>query len=238
MNSKGRIAKMKTPGELDEDAEDPNPMSDDSSSTTLTVQTRPESTSPPCTRMRYGTTAILFHWSIAALVLADFGLALSFSRFNPGDAWYFRFAYRRHLSMGMAVLALSVSCVVWRLLHRSKYPLLPGNMHALTRVLAKATHALLYAFIVAVPLTGWVILSARKTAAAMFGRFDWPNIAYLADMRHDQRVRINDYFLPIHTTLSYIGMSLVVLHISAALYHHFWRRDEVLMRMLPDGRSR
>jgi cytochrome b561 len=187
--------------------------------------------------MRYGSTAILFHWSIAALVLADFCLALSFGWFNPGDAWYFRSAYRMHMSMGMAVLALSVSCVVWRLLHRDKYPLPPGNMHALMRVLAKTTHALLYAFIVAVPLTGWAILSARKTAAAMFGRLQWPNIAYLAEMTRDQRVRVNDFFLPIHTTLSYIGMSFVVLHISAALYHHFWRRDEVLMRMLPGRRS-
>jgi cytochrome b561 len=188
--------------------------------------------------MRYRTPAILLHWSIAALVLADFGLALSFTWFNPGDAWYFRSAYRLHMSLGMAVLALSLACVVWRLLHRNEYPVLPSEMHPLTRVLAKAAHALLYAFIVVVPMTGWVILSARKTAAAMFGRFDWPTIAYLADKTRDQRVQINDYFLPIHSMLAYIGMSLVALHVSAALYHHFWRRDEVLIRMLPRMRAR
>jgi cytochrome b561 len=188
--------------------------------------------------MRYRTSAILLHWSIAALVLADFGLALSFTWFNPGDAWYFRSAYRLHMSLGMAVLALSLACVVWRLLHRNQYPVLPSEMHPLTRVLAKVAHALLYAFIVVVPVTGWVILSARKTAAAMFGRIDWPTIAYLADQTRDQRVQINDYFLPIHSMLAYIGMSLVALHISAALYHHFWRRDEVLIRMLPRMRAR
>jgi cytochrome b561 len=188
-------------------------------------------------RMRYGTAAILLHWSIAALVVADFGLALSFSRFNPGDAWYFRSAYRMHMSVGMAALALSVSCVVWRLKHWDKYPPLPGNMRPMTRVLAKAVHTLLYAFILAVPMTGWIILSARKTAAAMFGGLHWPNIAYLADLTHDQRVQINDYWLPIHAMLAYVGMSIVALHISAALYHHLWRRDEVLTRMLPRRRA-
>jgi cytochrome b561 len=213
-------------GNLDQDAVGAKSMSDASSS----------AKSPQNSPLRYSPIAMLFHWSIAALVLVDFALALSFSRFNPGDAWYFRYSYRMHMSMGMAVLALSVLCVVWRLLH--KYPPLPPNMHAVTRALAKGAHALLYLFIVAVPVTGWVILSTRKSPAALFGKFNWPNIAYLAEMTYDERARINDLYLPIHAMLAYIGIGLVGVHTLAALYHHFWRRDEVLMRMLPGIRIR
>jgi cytochrome b561 len=185
---------------------------------------------------RYSRTAMLLHWSIAALILVEFAFALSFTQFNPGDVWYFRAAYRMHMSAGMALFALSVSCVVWRLLHT--YPSLPRDMHWVTRLLATIAHVMLYVFIVAVPLTGWLILSARKAPAAMLGQIHWPNIAYLAHMGYDQRVSINDFLLPIHAKLSYIGLGLVGLHVSAALYHHFWRRDEVLVRMLPGLRSR
>jgi cytochrome b561 len=185
---------------------------------------------------RYPPIAMLFHWSIAALVLVDFVTALSFTRFNPGDIWYFRAAYRMHMSAGMALLALSVACVVWRLLHT--YPPLPRDMHAVTRALAKSAHALLYVFIVGVPMVGWAILSVRRGPAAILGQLNWPNIAYLARATHDQRVYINDVLVPIHAKLAYIGMGLVGLHIAAALYHHLFRHDGVLMRMLPRRMSR
>jgi cytochrome b561 len=174
---------------------------------------------------------MLLHWSIATLILVDFAFALSFSRFNPGDAWYFRAAYRLHMSVGMPLLALSALCIVWRLSHT--YPALPRGMHAVTRVLAKLAHTLLYLFMVAVPLSGWAILSLRSTPAGIFGKLSWPNIAYLAHLTREQRERLNDLLLPIHSALSYIGISLVGLHVAASLYHHFWRGDDVLKRMLP-----
>jgi cytochrome b561 len=186
--------------------------------------------------LHYSRAAMLFHWSIAALIFVEFALGLSFSRFNPGDAWYFHAAYRLHMSAGMPLLVLGASSVVWRLSHI--YPALPPGMHAATRVLAKLAHTLLYLFIVTVPLSGWAILSARKAPVGIFGKLSWPNIAYLAQMAHEQRARIHDLLLPIHSKLSYIGITLVGLHIAAALYHHFWRGDEVLMRMLPRIRAR
>jgi cytochrome b561 len=185
---------------------------------------------------RYDRTAMMFHWLIAGLILIDFAFALSFSRFNPGDVLYFSFAYRMHMSAGLVVLALSVLRVVWRLLH--KYPPLPQTMSSVTRVLARIAHALLYLFIIAIPVSGWVILSVRKNPAALFGQLNWPNIAYLEQMTREQRVRYYDFFLPAHIRWSYIGMSLVGLHILAALYHHFYRHDDVLMRMWPGRRTR
>jgi cytochrome b561 len=204
-------------------------MSEDTTSTQ-------EAQRPERLPLHYSRAAMLFHWSIAGLILIEFAFALSFTRFNPGETWYFRAAYRMHMSAGMPLLVLSVSCVVWRLLHT--YPPLPRDMHTVTRALAKIAHTLLYVFIVAVPVTGWAILSARNSPVGIFGKLNWPNIAYLAHMTGDQRVRFHDLLLPIHAKLSYIGISLVALHVAAALYHHFWRGDDVLMRMLPGMGSR
>jgi cytochrome b561 len=179
---------------------------------------------------------MLFHWSIAALVLFELTSALSFGHFNPGDAAYFHAAYRMHMSGGMALLALSLLCVAWRLPHA--YPRLPQGMHAVTRVLAKVAHLLLYVFIIAVPVTGWVILSVRNAHTVIVGELGLPNIGFLAQMTYEQRVGLNDVLLPIHSTVSYAGLGLVGLHVTASLYHHFWRGDRVLLRMLPRIRTR
>lgn len=180
---------------------------------------------------RYDAVAMSFHWSIALLILVDFGLALSFSKFDPGDLLYFKLAYPLHMSVGMAVLVLSVLRLLWRLMHR--IPPLPQEMRLASRLLAKATHWLLYFFMLAAPLTGWAVLSVRNKPPIFFGDYHWPNLPYLADMSREQRGAIHQVMLPGHIELSYIAMSFVALHILAALYHHYFRRDDVLLRMLP-----
>jgi cytochrome b561 len=181
--------------------------------------------------LRYGAVAMLLHWVIAALILLDFALALSFSQFNPGDALYLPSAYRLHMSTGLAVLALSVLRVLWRLMHR--YPALPADMHVATRLLARLSHWMLYGFMLVASLTGWLVLSLRRQPTSMFGLFTWPDLSWLAVMPHERRLSYHDVLLPLHTWISYAGIALVGLHVSAALYHHFYRRDNVLRRMLP-----
>jgi cytochrome b561 len=90
------------------------------------------------------------------------------------------------------------------------------------------------------PLTGWLVLSLRHQATSVFGlfRWAWPTVPAIARMSHAERQLWHDQFLPLHIRLSYAGMSLVALHIAAALYHHFARRDDVLIRMLPRNSDR
>ena len=172
------------------------------------------------------------HWAIALLILADFAFAMSFSQFNPGDALYLPSAYALHMSTGACVLVLSVARLAWRLTHR--LPPAP-DMGRVLSVLARGTHFLLYVFMIVAPLTGWLVLSLRHQHTSVFGLFSWawPTLPAIATMAHAERQLYHDLLLPLHTRLSYLGMSLVALHVAAALYHHFWRRDEVLTRMLP-----
>jgi cytochrome b561 len=185
---------------------------------------------------RYSRTAMLFHWSIATLVLFEFGSALSFSRFDPGHIGYFRAAYGLHMSAGMALLALSLSSSVWRLSHTC--PPLPHDVHRAMRSLAKIVLSLLRVFILVVPLIGWAILSARNAHVRILGNLHWPNITYFSHMTYEHRFSFNDFLLELHAKLSYLGMSLVALHVAASLYHHFYRGDEVLLRMLPRIKTR
>jgi len=186
---------------------------------------------------RYDAVAMSLHWLIAVLILFDFALAMSFSRFNPGDALYVPATYDLHMAVGLCVLILSVARVIWRLMHRP--PALPDMARPL-RWLARASHFLLYLFIVVAPATGWLVLSLRHRATSVFGlfRWAWPSLPALAAMPRPDRVFWHDQLLRLHIDMSYVGMSLVALHVSAALYHHFSRRDDVLTRMLPRRRNR
>ena len=181
---------------------------------------------------RYDSVAMTLHWVIALLLLLDFALAMSFGRFNPGDSLYFRSAYELHTSVGLCVLLLSVGRVAWRLTHR--HPPLP-HMALPLRVVARASHLLLYVFMVTAPLSGWFVLSLRHQVTSVFGlfRWAWPTLPAIATMARPERQSWHDQLLPLHTRLSYLGMCLVAAHVVAALYHHFARRDDVLLRMLP-----
>jgi cytochrome b561 len=181
--------------------------------------------------VHYGRVAMLLHWYIAALVSFEFISAASFRLFNPGDLGYLHSAYRLHMSAGMSLLALSVCSVVWRLFHA--YPSLPNDMSLRTRILAKGAHVLLYVFIFAASLIGWLILSSRQSQAGLFGCFRWPEITSVSELGYPQRVHLNDTLMPFHSIVAYAGLCLVALHVSAALYHHFWRGDQILTRMLP-----
>lgn len=189
----------------------------------------------PTAVTRYDSVAIVLHWAIALLILADFALAQSFARFNPGDTLYLTSAYDLHMAVGLCVMLLSMARVAWRFTHRR--PPLP-EMAILLRVLARVSHALLYAFMLAVPLSGWLVLSVRHQATSVFGvfRWAWP-LPVIDSMSHPTRVTLHDALLPAHIWMSYAGMCLVGVHVLAALYHHLARRDEVLKRMLPRRRG-
>jgi cytochrome b561 len=181
---------------------------------------------------RYDAVAMSLHWVIALLILLDFALAMSFSRFDPGDALYLLSAYDLHMAVGMCVLILSVARVIWRLTHRR--PPLP-DMALPLRWLARTSHFLLYVFMVVAPVSGWLVLSLRHRATSVFGlfRWAWPSLPAIAHMARPERVFWHDQLLPLHIQISYVGMCLVALHVTAALYHHVGRREEVLVRMLP-----
>ncbi|MBS0275611.1 MAG: cytochrome b [Proteobacteria bacterium] len=184
------------------------------------------------TRTRYGTVAMTMHWIIAALVLTNIYLGLSFEYYPKGDPTLFK-VVQIHKSIGLTVLVLSVLRLLWRLVN--PVPPLPASMNAPLKFLARATHYLFYFLIIAIPLSGWLMVSTSRLGlpTSYFGLFDWPNVGFIANMPLNQRRLWHEPLETTHMLLAWSAIVLVAIHVAGALYHQFVTRDDVLKRMLP-----
>ncbi|WP_235512467.1 cytochrome b [Sphingomonas sp. Leaf17] len=173
---------------------------------------------------RYSHVAIAFHWTIAVLVIANLAIGLLHESLLSGLAG----AMGLHKSIGLTVLVLTAGRVVWRLAHRP--PPLPAALSAIERGIAHLTHWVLYALLIVMPVTGWMMVSgAQRRGLDWFGLFDVPYLPIapnLSGVGHEA-----------HEVLGWLMLALVGLHVAAALRHHFILRDGVLSRMMPARRQ-
>jgi cytochrome b561 len=175
---------------------------------------------------RYSAVAQGFHWIIAALIVVQFTLAWMADDLPLGARKLALLA--RHKSFGMTILMLAVLRLLWRLFNRP--PALPAGMSGIERQLARATHALFYALLFVMPLTGWMMSSAKNYSVSWFDLFTWPNLIAPSEAAFD-------LLRTTHDTLSWLLFTMAILHVLAALKHHFWNKDDVLRRMLPFTKS-
>lgn len=188
---------------------------------------------------RYHGVAIAFHWTIAGLILIQLPLgwwmAEALAEKSAPRLLIFE-AFQIHKSIGLTVLVLSALRVLWRLAHPP--PPLPPAMPRWQRAAARLSHGLLYALILALPLSGWAMVSASVSGVPTFwfGLFQWPHLPVLSDL--PDKKPVEDAFEELHEALGYVAAALLALHVLAALKHHFRDRDDVLLRMLPGSKAR
>jgi cytochrome b561 len=175
---------------------------------------------------RYTVVAQSLHWIIAALIVTQFALAWMADDLPLGMHKLALLA--RHKSFGMTVLMLAVVRVAWRVANPP--PALPAGMTPVEHALAKVTHAAFYVLLFAMPLTGWMMSSAKNYSVSWFGLFTWPDLIGQSEAAFGFLKSTHDY-------LSDALFAIVVLHVLAALKHHFWNKDDVLLRMLPFTKS-
>lgn len=175
---------------------------------------------------RWGPVSQALHWLVVALVLmlAIVGLNLDGLPKTPKYFWVFTM----HKSIGITVLALVLLRIGWRLYAGAPVPV-AGTPPWQARI-AATTHVLLYALLLAMPLSGWLYDSASGLRPfRWFGMVAVPKLAApgkaLADNARDA-----------HEWLFWVLVALVVLHVAAALHHHLFRSDPTLSRMLPAKR--
>lgn len=178
--------------------------------------------SAPVAGTRYGSIAIGLHWLIAVAIIGSFSLGFYMSDL-PLSPQKLKF-YSWHKWAGVSIFLFVLVRLLWRLSHRP--PELPDSIPAWQRKVAAATHGLLYLLMVVVPITGWLMSSAKGFQTVYFGVLPLPDL--LA-----KNAELGDQLQQVHEWLNYSMAALVVAHIGAALKHHFIDRDEVLVRMLP-----
>ena len=159
---------------------------------------------------------------MAALIFAQIALGLAAAGWRLSPTKLDLFVW--HKSTGILILALLALRLLWRLSHRA--PALPREMLPWERAAAHLSHFLLYALMIALPLTGWVISSASAVPFRIFWAIPLPAI-----VAPDKALA--DLFATIHGWLAALLALVLAAHIGAALRHHYVKRDMVLARMLP-----
>lgn len=176
------------------------------------------------TAQRWGAVSQAFHWAIVVMILAQYALTSIAEDLPAGVAKLGTLA--QHKSVGITILALAILRMAWRRLNKPSPPL-PADLKRYERFLAHLTHHGLYFLLVALPLSGWMMSSAKHYPVSWFG-LGRP----LPDL-----VPANETLFGVlketHELLSTALIAVAALHALAALHHHFVRKDSILRRMLP-----
>ena len=174
------------------------------------------------TEAGWGALVRAFHWLNAALILAQGVIGLSMVQMGLSPAKVRVFAL--HKSIGLTILALMLLRIAWRF--TEKRPADPPAMPRWQVRAARGVHLALYVLILAIPFSGWWFNSASNAPLVWFGWFGVPSLTHGLDLVWKPRA------LLLHQSLFWILVALLVLHVGAALWHHFKQRDEVLRRMI------
>ncbi len=170
----------------------------------------------------YSATAKALHWGIAVLIFGLLGLGFYMTGLELSPTRLQLFSW--HKWAGVTVFMLVVVRLAWRITHRP--PALPAHMSALERFAAHAGHHLLYVLMFAIPLSGWLMSSAKGFQTVWFGVLPLPDL-----LTKDKA--LGNLLETVHVVLNYTLIAVLLGHVGAALKHHFIDRDEVLTRMLP-----
>jgi cytochrome b561 len=169
---------------------------------------------------RYTRTAIALHWVIAALIACGFGLGWTMTHLAASPLRFLLINW--HKTVGISVLCLAILRIVWRL----KNPPPPFlRMPTWQRRAAYSSHATLYLLLFTLPLAGWAASNAAGHPVVYFGFVHLPALV-------PKDTHLAKSFGMAHTALGIFLLLLIIVHIAAALKHHFAERDATLERML------
>lgn len=186
------------------------------------------------TSQRYDDIAVIFHWAIALLIIGLLIIGKYMSSLEENDP--VRFVLTQwHKSFGITVLILSVLRLLWRFTHKPP-PELASIAHWQQRA-ASLVHALLYALMFILPITGWIMVSASplNLDTVLFNVIPWPHLPGLDAL--ENRGDIAHAFQDYHEIVGTILIVILLAHTGAALKHHFLDKDKTLVRMLPAWKS-
>ena len=167
----------------------------------------------------YAPLAVLLHWTLAVLIIGMVALGWYMTEIedDPGSAWFFNL----HKSIGLVIAGLVLLRLVWRLGHRPAP--LPASLPSWQVSLSRATHWLLYAAMVAMPLFGIIGALLSKKGIVFFGTA----LPRVFEANHD----LAEIFFDAHSITAWILVALVSVHVLAGLKHLLVDKDGIFQRM-------
>jgi cytochrome b561 len=179
--------------------------------------------------MTYGTrtdhyppTSKILHWLVAISVLTTAPVAIMMDRVEKGPTQDALFNF--HKSLGILILMLMILRLINRLVVGAPIP--DPGIPAWQKTASSIVHTTLYALLLAMPVVGYVANSAYGATTPFFGLFNLPAVV-------SQNEALSKQLFALHRWAGFLLIALVLIHVGAALYHYFSRRDTVLPRMLP-----
>jgi len=169
---------------------------------------------------RYSTPAIALHWLIALLIFVAFPLGVYMHELPLSPDKLKLYSY--HKWIGVSVFLLVAIRLGWRLTHTP--PALPDGIAAWQRRASAVVHGLLYLLMIAIPLSGWLMSSAKGFQTVWFGVLPLPDLI-------GKNRELGELLAEVHEALNFTLLALVILHVGAALKHHFVERQPFLQRM-------
>lgn len=206
----------------------------------------------PLRSHRYTSVAITLHWVMAFLLvgmifagwyMGDLKDALLEGRALIGAVGYdgpdeaalkamggrVEWLYQLHKSIGITILLLTVARISWRAMNPP--PRLPSDMPALEKTASHLVHMGFYGLMIAIPLTGWLMVSLPhefQVPTVLFGAISWPKLPFVGGLDGAYAVV---YF--IHGKMGWLLLGLLALHVIGALKHEIQDEEGVLKRMIP-----
>lgn len=178
------------------------------------------------TSTTFGSIAKFFHWVMAILIISMLILGFCMTTIIPSSEKMF--FYGLHKSTGILILGLGILRLSWRFLNPS--PELSSTLKPAHRFLAKLSPIILYSLLFLMPLSGLILSQSAGHPIIVYNTFTFPmiitkdsSLAYMARLVHQ------------YGALIFSG--ILILHISAALYHHIILKTNILTRMLPFWQS-
>ncbi len=177
------------------------------------------------TTSSWGSVSRSFHWILAAVIIGMLAYGWWMNHIPArGDRLFYRTI---HADIGYVVLLLMVLRLIWKIFNPA--PALPSGTPRWQRVMAHISHWALYIVTIAVAMLGWAHSGAHTPDySSWFGLFHVPQIT------SPDKAAANA-FEDRHIWAAYVLLALIVIHLVAALWHHFVRRDRVAARMI-DGK--
>ena len=182
---------------------------------------------------RYSLSARWYHWVTALLMFTVIPLGWIFGAFKtkpnlpdvfvapfPGSPADYAAA---HMTVGLSIFVIVAGRIVYRLFHQP--PALPRRIPAIEKGLAHATHWLLYAVLVVMPVSGYIMSSGSKPPISILGLFNFPKLPITQSQGFVAAV--------IHVYTQFAVYALIMLHLAGTAWHLFVRQDNILARMLP-----